>query len=171
MCKAPSVGSKSNKLLLSWLPWTSKRMIKLCNVEEGGETGERERTRSLGPKRNSSTTGTTGDHVSEQAWVSCSPCVCWTRGPWIWTWSACLPLCHPWTWSGTLRTQREEWLPEKLSPSASPFPLTCFCGPFLPNRSKGERRIERERERDQNPPCWHWNGKYLAEESYFFTRR
>ena len=104
-------------------------------------------TRSLGPKRNSSTNWTTGDHVSEQAWVSGSPCVHWTRGPWLWTWSACLLPCHPSTWSGTLRTQREDWLPERLSPSASPFPLTCFCGPFLPNRSKGERRIERERER------------------------
>ena len=117
-----------------------------------GRLGSGERTRSLGPKRNSSTTGTTGDHVSEQARVSGSPCGHWPRGPWVWTWSACLPPCHPWTWSGTLRTQRKEWLPERLSPSASPSPLTCFCGSFLPNRSKGERRIERERERERPKP-------------------
>ena len=150
MCKAPSVGSKSNKLLLSWLPWTSKRMIKLCNVEEGGETGERERTRSLGPKRNSSTTGTTGDHVSEQAWVSCSPCVCWTRGPWIWTWSACLPLSSmDMEWNA----QNSAWrvTPRKALPLCLSFPINMLLWSIF-TKQKQRRKKDRERKRERPKP-------------------
>ena len=119
-------------------------MIKLCTV-----AGRGERTRSLGPKRNPALpepqmTMLVNKPESQVHHVCAGPC-----GPWVWTWSACLPPVIHGHGVEPSELGCEAWLSERLSLSASPFSLISFCGPFLPNRSKGERRIERERERPQ----------------------